>query len=97
MSIMELSCLTAIGIVMAFALGFLFGTGCEQAETKKALRRQHEASMKAMRQMEKNSIKAIENAFQMGRNAEKSRIEREWQDFIKNFEAETDNIKYGGF
>ena len=94
MSILELSVLTAVFIVIAFTMGFLFGIGYQSAEDRRII--------KKMRNDYKKTFDNItEEAYQMGRRHEREeaqqKAEQEWKELMLCLEQSKEDIKFGGF
>lgn len=89
MTIESLSILTAIGIVLAFTMGFLFGTGCEQAENRRTIRR-----------LKDRARKIAEQAYKKGREDAEAQRKQDINSMLDDLLAakqEREEIKIGGF
>lgn len=105
MTVSELSILTAIGIVLAFALGFLSGIGYQQTEDRHTLNKYRDLYRKMAKEFTDVSVENVNKAYEMGRRHEKEeaarRAEIEWQELLQDVRTAADgrdkDIKFGGF
>lgn len=96
MTIEILSIFSAVGIVVAFTMGFLFGIGYQKSEDMRAIKRMREQSNKALWEVREASLKAIDKAFESGKKCAEQERMMETDKFLDDLLAER-NIKFGGF
>lgn len=100
MSILELSVLTAVFIVIAFTMGFLFGIGYQSGEDRRHIKNVHKTCEDNMKELREMSTNFYRQGYEQGRRHEKEeaalRAELEWQELLNSIGQE-DNIKFGGF
>jgi len=104
MGIMELSIFTAVGIVVAFGLGFFVGIGYQKAEDFHEIKhysRMLEEDRKTMDRMTEQSKKYMQEAYELGKKHQKcimdAKAEQEWQQLVNSIGYDEDNIRFGGF
>lgn len=96
MTIETLSIFTAVGILVFFVLGFLFGLSCQSADDRIKTRK----LMKTMRRIQENRERWIKEAYELGKKHQKAetqaRMDEEWRLFCDSI-GQDDQIKFGGF
>lgn len=89
MTIFELSLLSAAGIIIAFAMGFLAGIGYQQTEDRRLIRKKEDRIAQMGRQVDELSKEL--------KIEKKERADREWRDLIENpvMPWDHENLKFG--